>query len=302
MRAVSEPRDGPQAGGRRGPGPSKFIYRLRRAWAKPLTRNAVLVYLPLGALAVAGWRVVADDAMRGQIEAYVAALAERVAARPEFAVKGVVVTGGSAALNAEVKRTIGVIPGMSSLKLDVEELRLRIEALGAVKRATVQFDPQGILGVGVVERIPAALYRRPDGTLVLLDDGGVEIGPAGPRADHPSLPVLLGEGAAARVPEALELIAAASDILPRLRALVRVGERRWDFVLDRGMVIKLPQHGAVEALSRVMALHYGDELLDRGVAVVDMRVPERPALQMTPEAAETYQIRKAVALLGGKDT
>jgi cell division protein FtsQ len=81
-----------------------------------------------------------------------------------------------------------------------------------------------------------------------------------------------------------------------------VGERRWDVVLDRDMVIKLPQEDAVDALSRVMALHYGEELLDRGVLVVDMRVPDRPALQMSPEAAETYQIRKAVALLGGKDT
>jgi len=215
---------------------------------------------------------------------------------------GVDVTGGSEELNAEVKRTTGVVPGMSSLKLDVGELRQRIEDLGAVERATVQFDSQGVLRVAVVERIPVVLFRRPDGLLVLLDDGGVEIGPAGARSDHPALPVLLGDGAQERVPEALELLRAASDIAPRLRALVRVGERRWDFVLDRDMVIKLPQKGAVDALSRVMALHYGEELLDRGVAVVDMRVPERPALQMAPEAAETYQIRKVVSLLGGKDT
>ncbi len=292
----------PGAASRRGPGPSKLIYRLRRAWAKPIVRNAILVYLPLAALAAAGWRVAANDAMRGQIEHQVAMLVERIAARPEFAVKGVDVTGGSEELNAEVKRTTGVVPGMSSLKLDVGELRQRIEDLGAVERATVQFDSQGVLRVAVVERIPVVLFRRADGLLVLLDDGGVEIGPAGARSDHPALPVLLGDGAQERVPEALELLAAASDIAPRLRALVRVGERRWDFVLDRDMVIKLPQKGAVDALSRVMALHYGEELLDRGVAVVDMRVPERPALQMAPEAAETYQIRKVVSLLGGKDT
>ncbi len=287
---------------RRGPGPSKLIYRLRRAWAKPIVRNVMLVYLPLVALAVIGWRVAANDAMRGSIEKKISVLVERFAARPEFAVKGVSVTGGSPELNADVKRTVGVVPGMSSLKLDVEQIRTRIEALGAVERATVQFDPQGALRIAVVERIPAALYRRPDGSLVMLDGGGVEIGPSGPRADHPKLPVLLGEGAAERVPEALELLTAAAEIAPRLRALVRVGERRWDVVLDRDMVIKLPQEDAVDALSRVMALHYGEELLDRGVLVVDMRVPDRPALQMSPEAAETYQIRKAVALLGGKDT
>jgi cell division protein FtsQ len=67
-------------------------------------------------------------------------------------------------------------------------------------------------------------------------------------------------------------------------------------------VIKLPQTGSIEALSRIMALHYGEELLDRDIAVIDMRLPDRPALRMMPEAAETYQIRKAVAALDGKDT
>jgi cell division protein FtsQ len=68
------------------------------------------------------------------------------------------------------------------------------------------------------------------------------------------------------------------------------------------MVIKLPQTGSVEAMSMVMALHYGEELLDRDIAVIDMRLPDRPALRMQPGAAETYQIRKAVAALGGEDT
>ena len=100
----------------------------------------------------------------------------------------------------------------------------------------------------------------------------------------------------------LALLGAAPEIVPRLRAFVRVGERRWDIVLDRDMLIKLPETGGVEALSRIMALHYGEELLDRDIAVIDMRLPDRPALRMRPEAAETFQIRKAVAALGGEDT
>jgi len=286
----------------RGPGPSKLIYRLSRTWAKPLVRNTVLVYLPIIALGLGAWRVVAHDGLRGEIEARAAAFIERIVERPEFAVRGVSVTGGSESLRAEVQGALGVEPGMSSLKLDVEELRARVEALGAVKQATVQFDTQGTLKVAVVERLPVVLFRRVDGLLVLLDEGGVEIGPAGPRADHPDLAVIVGAGAEDRVPEVLELLSVAEDVLPRLRALVRIGGRRWDVVLDRDMTVKLPQEGAAEALSRVVALHYGEELLDRDIAVIDMRVPQRPALRMNPEAAETYQIRRAVAVIGGKDT
>jgi cell division protein FtsQ len=285
-----------------GPGPSKLAYRLSRTWAKPMLRSAVMVYLPLVALALSGWRVAANDEWRGMAEAKVADLIEQVAARPEFAVRGVAISGGSGELQAEVRRTLNIQPGTSSLKLDVAELRHRVESLGAVERATVQFDPQGIMRVNVAERIAVILYRDAGKKLMLLDRGGVVVGPAGPRAKYPGLPVILGKGAPDRVGEVLDLIEAAPEIIPRLRAFVRVGERRWDVVLDRDMVIKLPETGSVDAMSRIMALHYGEELLDRDLAVIDMRLPDRPALRMMPEAAETYQIRKAVAALDGEDT
>jgi hypothetical protein len=43
------------------------------------------------------------------------------------------------------------------------------------------------------------------------------------------------------VPEALALVAAARPAVPRLRGLVRMGERRWDLVLDRDQRILLPE-------------------------------------------------------------
>jgi len=293
---------GSGAGPRKGPGPSKLSYRLERTWALPAVRNLGLVYLPLVLLALIGWLVAADDGMRRAVEEKLATVWAGVVSRPEFAVRGVAVSGATEALEATVRDTIGIVSGMSSLTLDVEDLRSRIESLGPVESATVQFDPQGTLRIALVQRIEAVLYRRPDGVLVLLDRGGVEIGPAGPRASHPALPVVLGEGAPDHVAEALDLLDAAPEIVPRLRAAVRVGARRWDLVLDRGLTIKLPAAQPLDALARVMALHYGEELLDRGLAEIDMRLPGRPALRMTPEAAETYQIRKAVGAFGGKET
>jgi cell division protein FtsQ len=297
-----DPRPGARPKTRKSPGPSKLSYRLSRAWAKPILRNAALVYLPLVALAIAGWRVAANDGWRGSIEARIISVVEQIAARPEFAVRGVEVVGGGEDLQAQVRRALEIRPGMSSLKLDVERLRLRVEALGAVATATVQFDPQGTLRISVVERIAVVLFRRADEVLVMLDKGGVEIGPAGERADHPNLPLILGPGAPDHVGEVTALLGGAPDIVPRLRAFVRVGERRWDLELDRGMTIKLPQTGSVDALSRIMAQHYGEELLDRDIAVIDMRLPGRPTLRMKPMAAETFQIRRAVAALGGEDT
>jgi cell division protein FtsQ len=79
-----------------------------------------------------------------------------------------------------------------------------------------------------------------------------------------------------------------------LRGLVRVGERRWDVVLDRDQRILLPEADPVPALERVIALDEATELLARDVAVVDMRNPSRPTLRLTAAAMEELRRLRAI--------
>ncbi|MGB8622418.1 MAG: cell division protein FtsQ/DivIB, partial [Paracoccaceae bacterium] len=88
------------------------------------------------------------------------------------------------------------------------------------------------------------------------------------------------------VGEAMELLEAARPLAPRLRGLVRMGDRRWDVVLDRDQRILLPETDAVQALERVIALNQAEDMLERDLLVVDMRNAERPTLRMTPGAVE----------------
>jgi len=59
--------------------------------------------------------------------------------------------------------------------------------------------------------------------------------------------------------------------------------------------------GTEAALARIMALHYGEELLLRDLAVIDMRLGARPTLRLTPEAAKILRVREA-ASGPGKET
>ncbi len=104
---------------------------------------------------------------------------------------------------------------------------------------------------------------------------------AGPRSYG-----LAGEGADRAVPEALALMRAAKPLEGRLRGLVRMGERRWDVVLDRGQRILLPEKNPIDALEQVIAVHQAQELLERDLAAVDMRNVTRPTLRMEPQAVE----------------
>lgn len=266
---------------RRHPGPSRWAYRLRRAWAKPWLRGFVKGYLPLLALAVLGWWVVSNDRLRLALASVGAAVAERLAARPEFAVRGVAIEGADPALVRRIEAATGALDGRSSLVLDLAALRDRVAALPGVAEASAVFDPGGIVRITVVRRVPAALWRGPEG-LALIDAEGVRLGMAGSRIAYPELPLLIGEGAPGAVSEALALLETAPALAPRLRAAVRVGERRWDLVLDRGLRVMLPEANPLGALRGVMALDEAQGLLDRDLAAVDVRVRARPTLRAAP--------------------
>jgi hypothetical protein len=67
----------------------------------------------------------------------------------------------------------------------------------------------------------------------------------------------------------------------RLRGLVRVGERRWDLVLDRDQRILLPETGALQALERVLALHAAQDLCRAISSASICAIPTRPTLRLT---------------------
>jgi cell division protein FtsQ len=284
-----------------GPGPSKLAYRLSRIWKKVWLRRAVQL-LPVLCVGLLTLRTAMSPAVAAWLDARCDAVVAALSSRPEFAVHGFRVSGASGELAEAIGGVVALPPGASSLTLDVAAVQARIAALGPVRHVRVTLGSDGILMIAVDERIAEALWRDADGILRLVDREGVAIGPAGPRADHPSLPVVLGADAPAAMAEALALFRAVPELRPRIRALVRVGARRWDIALDRGLTIMLPERDAEAALARVMALHYGEELLDRQLSAVDMRLGERPTLRMTPEAVETIELRDAAGGDPGRRT
>ena len=289
-------------GERRSPGPSKLAYRLSRLWKKRWVRRVAFVLGPLVILGPAAWATATAPSVKAYFADKRAAVAAAISERPEFAIAGLRIGGASTRLARQIEDEVALSPGASSLKLDVAGLQTRIAAIPAVRTAHVKLAADKMLDVSVDERIAEALWRDSAGALWQVDREGIAILRVEARAAHPALPVVLGDGAPAAMGEALQVFRSAPDLQPRIRALVRVGQRRWPIVLDRGLTIFLPAERPAVALGRVMALQYGEELLDRGGSVIDMRLADRPTVRMTPEAAEIYRVRKATEGEEGEDT
>lgn len=289
----------PREEAKKSPGPSRLAYRLSRAWKKGWVRRSVLLMVPAVCVALVGWQIVTSPELRDAVSERKAAMIAQLSERPEFAVREVRVVGASEEIAREIKELVALSPGMSSLTMNVAEIQARVSKIGAVRSAQVTLSSAGVLEVAVAERVAVALWRDQEDRLWLIDIEGAAIARAVTRAGYPELPIVLGDAAPRAMEEALELFSSAPDLQPRIRALIRVGGRRWDIALDGGLTIMLPEANPLVALDRVMAWHFGEDLLDRGLAAIDMRLPERPTLRMTDEGHQKLRLRDAAD--GGRE-
>jgi len=268
---------------RADPAPSRLAYRLHRVWLTPAFWWFLRSGLPM--IAVTGlvvWTFSSEE-RRMAIHAWGADLKRQVEERPEFMVTLLAVDGASDPVASEIREILPVHLPASSFDLDLAGLREAVLEVPAVAAAQVHVRTGGVLEVMISERAPVALWRNPAGLSVLGRDGTV-IGHVARRAERADLPLLVGEGVDRAVPEALAVLAAAEPFGPRIRGLRRVGERRWDIVLDRGQVIQLPSAEPVRAVDRVIALDTARNLLSRDIAVVDLRNRDRATVRLTEDA------------------
>lgn len=274
-----------QMSARPDPAPSRLKYRMERLMLTPFYRTLLRFGLPcLVTFGAASWWLSVEANRQMVVDTYTD-LRSQVESRPEFMVNMMAVDGASDLVAEGIREMLPLDFPVSSFDLNLETMRETVVALDPVKSARLYVRQGNVLQVDVVERIPVVLWRTDTG-LRLLDDEGVLVGPAFLRADWPDLPLIVGDGASEVVEEALDLAAAAEPLNGRLRGLVRMGERRWDVVLDRGQRILLPETDAVQALERVIAMDEAVDMLERDLTVVDLRLPYRPTLRMTDGAVQ----------------
>ena len=264
---------------RRDPAPSRLTYRAQRLWLRPSFRRLLRIGPPLALLVAAMVYFGGDAEFRGRVSEFYADMRTSIDRRDEFRVERLAVTGASYSVSRAVREAASLSLPASSLRLNVTDVRTRVEALPGVARASVRIAEAGTIHIDVVERRPAVLWRH-DGTLKILDAKGVAIDTLTSREERPTLPLILGRAADQSVAEALEIVAISAPIYNRVRGLERVGSRRWDVILDRDQVVMLPETNPLRAFRRVMALHRENDLLERDVEAVDMRIAGRPVLRV----------------------
>jgi cell division protein FtsQ len=253
--------------------------RQRRA-ARPARHPRVLRWsLPVLGLAVlgglGGWAVASGWADRQATAAENAFYAGTATAG--LAVDDVLVEGRERTPASDVLAALRVARGTPILAFEPAEARQRLLDLPWVGEARVERRLPNVVFVELSERRPLALWQL-HGRLQVIDTEGETI-PGAEPSRFAELPLLVGEGAPERAQSLLGLLQRAPDLAAKVIAAVRVGERRWNIVLDGDIEVRLPEIGAAEAWDQLARLARDKGLLERDVVTIDLRLPDRLILR-----------------------
>ncbi len=217
---------------------------------------------------------------------YAVAEVEAIRLSAEFGmtVKNIEVRGREKTDPEALLAAIGQKPGTPIVTFDVDAARERIEQLSWVRNAIVERRLPNTLIVSISERQPVALWQTDHGHTVIDADGAqlqdYELG------DYLDLPVVVGADAPEHASEMLTTLKSIPRLFDMVSGAQRIGNRRWNIQLSNGMFIRLPEENMDKAWARLDQLDQEHHILSRDVLIVDLRLPDRTFVRLTPGAAE----------------
>ncbi|NRA88804.1 MAG: FtsQ-type POTRA domain-containing protein, partial [Rhizobiales bacterium] len=153
-------------------------------------------------------------------------------------VRLVTLTNRQHANEQQIINALNVKIGTPLLSFDVDAAKARIEAIGWVKEAKVQRIFPDALNISIIERVPFAIWQI-NQKLRLIDRNGVLVANE-VLSGYQFLPLIVGEGAEKEALGILSALEERLEIFEHVRALVRVGSRRWDLDMKNGIRVLLP--------------------------------------------------------------
>ena len=261
------------------PAPSIISYRLMRFMLIPRLRLILTLGIPSLVIFCGVLVLFLNINVQENIGALKKELKLALVERPEFLIKVASVDGASAELAHEIREIMPLDFPVSYFDLDIKYLHKVLNEIPAVATAAIKVTVSGVLQIDISERTPAFIWRKDD-VISVIDEKGKFIRLTNSRLDYPELPLIIGESANLATAEISSLIEDNQYFLNQVRAFVRVGERRWDLVLENNLRIMLPQIEFLAAFDRLMVMGQSGSLFSNQISSIDMRLVERPTIRV----------------------
>ncbi len=190
-----------------------------------------------------------------------------------FGISEVHLTGAHRIAPQTVLATLGFRLGQSIFGADVHAARDRLMAIDWIKNVDVRRRYPDDITVTVTEKQPFALWSDGAGHVWVIEKNGALITDQGYEEFLKSLPHFIGTGAPQGAAEIIGTLPGHRAVTARLKGMQRVGERRWNLLLDNGVIVQLPEKNWQKELGTLESLIVDKGILERDVTQIDLRSP-----------------------------
>ncbi|MGB8841352.1 MAG: cell division protein FtsQ/DivIB [Aliidongia sp.] len=198
-----------------------------------------------------------------------------------FAVQEIEVEGRTTTSRDDLLKAIEVARGTPILAISPAKVKQQLETLPWVRTASVERHLPDTLHIRLTERVPLALWQR-QGKMMLIDHEGVVV-----TTEHleryANLLLVVGEDAPRNAEALIQVLQTQPDLMRRVSAAIRVGERRWNLQLDNAITVELPESNVADAWTHLAQIDRSHALLARDIELVDLRLTDRVVVRAVPE-------------------
>ncbi len=200
-----------------------------------------------------------------------------VTADAGFGISEIHISGNRRTPYRQVLEVLGMKPGQSIFSADLWSARNRLSHLDWIASAEVHRRYPDAIFVTLVEKRPFALWRPPanargEAPIYVVERNGSPI-TSREIEKFRRLPKLVGAGAPQAAADLVDAVATHRAIAARIAAYVRVSDRRWNLILDDGVVVQLPETGWPRQLDALEHLIIDGSILERDITQIDLRSP-----------------------------
>lgn len=199
-----------------------------------------------------------------------------------FAVEQVNIQGNYFTSEIDVLGVIGLDGDTSIIGYNVDTIRDELQTLPWVKFASVQKIYPDQLNITLTEHQPIALWQYNGEVNIIDKDGNIILPYRSNFKDY--LPLIVGRGAQNNAKTLFAAMEQFQNVKDRVKAYIRIGDRRWDLVLDNGVRIKLPEDNYEKRLSQMIDIDKKENLLSRDILSVDLRLDDRVTVKLSDAA------------------
>jgi cell division protein FtsQ len=261
----------PQPYGRRAKSNSALLSRVLRFCRALLDARRPMLWATLTLVLLLGVAVVLSSGVFGRTVQRTDAAAGLLVADAGFGISQVHLAGNVRTTPGQIMEALGFRAGQPIFDVNLRAARARLMQLAWVADAEVKRHYPDDISVQIVERVPYARWQKSNGLYVVERNGR-------PITPHDAdkfvrLPLLVGDGAPQAAEPFVSAVAAHRAVAARVAAYQYVSQRRWNLVLDDGVIVKLPERVWQKQLQILDHLIVDKGILEADIREIDLRHP-----------------------------